>query len=111
MSGLEAANRGHATAFQLATEFINRLTAARPGTTLVWKNRNALLESRSVPEIAIPFLLRPRVRSGAIPPIAVSTKRATAAKHGNKFLKERIFRPDARTLRSIRRTPTRCLRA
>src|SRR5438309_11503628 len=77
MSGWEPANHGRATACRSATEFINRPMEAKPGPTLVWKNRSALLESQLPPERATLFLRPYQARSGAIHRIAVFIKRAT----------------------------------
>src|SRR5437667_5716087 len=84
---------------------------AKPGITLVWKDRSGLLESQLLPEKATLFLRPCQARSGAIHQIAVFIKRATAVKPGNKFLRERILQPAAPMSRSIRRIPTRCLPA
>src|SRR5207247_782562 len=89
MSGLEPANHGPATACRSATEFINPPMEAKPGITLVWKDRSGLLESQLLPEKATLFSRPCQARSGAIHQIAVFIKRATAVKSGNKFLRER----------------------
>ncbi len=62
MCGSEPVNRGRATAFRLVTESINQPMAVKRGSTLVWKNRNALRESSLIREIATRFSSRSPAR-------------------------------------------------
>ena len=82
MSGSARANRGSVTASRLATASTSRTTAARPGPTRDCRTRNASRKSSLVRKAATLFLPRCRARSGAIRPIADSTRRPTAARPG-----------------------------
>ncbi len=74
--------RGPATASRSATASTNRPTAARPGTSPACQTRSASRRSSLVRRAATRFMRRCRARSGAIRPIAVSTRRPTAARRG-----------------------------
>ena len=81
-SGSARANPGCATAFRSATASTSRPMAARPGTNRACRTRNASRKSSLVRRTATLFMPRCRAHSGAIRPIAVSTKRPTAARTG-----------------------------
>ena len=105
-SGSARVNRGSAIASRLATAFTNQPTAERPGTSRACQTRNAFRRSSLVRRAATRFMRRSRARSGAIRPIAVFTRRPTAARPGARFSKVSNLSTARRPSRWIRRTRT-----